>query len=350
MPLIANTNLPSFERLEKQGETILSEERASHQAIRALHIGLLNMMPDSALEATERQFFRLIGRSNQVLQIYIHPFSIPSIKRGKKASDHIEKHYKTFAEIKDHGLDALIISGANVSHPDLEKAPFYKELHQVVDWSYENVTSTLCSCLATHAVLEFMYSQKRTPNGKKHWGVFPHKVIDRSHPLVKGVNTRFDIPHSRFNGISEAQFKNAGAKVLATSSVGVHLAVSQDQFRLVFFQGHPEYDSISLLKEFKREVSLYLDGARPDYPPFPSNYLSLQNCAILDEYRSRLENNSAAIADFPEKLIMKTIDNTWHDSASAVINNWIGCFYQVTNVDIKLPFMESVDPQNPLGL
>ena len=350
MPLIANTNLPSFERLEKQGETILSEERASHQAIRALHIGLLNMMPDSALEATERQFFRLIGRSNQVLQIYIHPFSIPSIKRGKKASDHIEKHYKTFAEIKDHGLDALIISGANVSHPDLEKAPFYKELHQVVDWSYENVTSTLCSCLATHAVLEFMYSQKRTPNGKKHWGVFPHKVIDRSHPLVKGVNTRFDIPHSRFNGISEAQFKNAGAKVLATSPVGVHLAVSQDQFRLVFFQGHPEYDSISLLKEFKREVSLYLDGTRPDYPSFPSNYLSPQNCAILDEYRSRLENNSATIADFPEKLIMKTIDNTWHDSASAVINNWIGCFYQVTNVDIKLPFMESVDPQNPLGL
>ena len=195
-----------------------------------------------------------------------------------------------------------------------------------------------------------MYSQKRTPNGKKYWGVFPHQVVDRTHPLVKGVNTRFDIPHSRFNGISEAQFKKAGAKVLATSSVGVHLAVSQDQFRLVFFQGHPEYDSISLLKEFKREVSIYLEGGRPDYPPFPTNYLSPQNCAILDEYRSRLENNSATIADFPEALIMKTIDNTWHDSASAVINNWIGCFYQVTNVDIKLPFMESVDPQNPLGL
>ena len=37
MPLIAHSNLPSFERLEKQGETILSEERASQQAIRALH-------------------------------------------------------------------------------------------------------------------------------------------------------------------------------------------------------------------------------------------------------------------------------------------------------------------------
>ena len=41
---------------------------------------------------------------------------------------------------------------------------------------------------------------------------FPHQVVDRTHPLVKGVNTRFDIPHSRYNGISEAQFENAGSK------------------------------------------------------------------------------------------------------------------------------------------
>ena len=68
MPLIAHSSLPSFERLHKQGEIILSKERASHQDIRELHIGLLNMMPDAALEATERQFFRLDGHSNQVAQ------------------------------------------------------------------------------------------------------------------------------------------------------------------------------------------------------------------------------------------------------------------------------------------
>jgi len=109
MPLIAHSNLPSFTRLETQGETILSEERASHQAIRALHIGLLNMMPDSALEATERQFFRLIGRSNQVAQLYIHPFSLSSIKRGKKASEHIKNYYKSFDEIKLQGLMRLLL-------------------------------------------------------------------------------------------------------------------------------------------------------------------------------------------------------------------------------------------------
>ena len=350
MPLIAHSSLPSFERLQKQGETILSKERAAQQDIRELHIGLLNMMPDAALEATERQFFRLIGHSNQVAQFYIHPFSLSSIKREGPASRHIKEHYKTFDEIKLQGLDALIISGANVANPELNRAPFYKQLRQVVNWSYDNVTSTLCSCLATHAVLEFKYSQKRTPNGKKHWGVFPHQVVDRSHPLVKGVNTRFDIPHSRYNGISETQFNKAGVRILATSSVGAHLAVSPDLFRIVFFQGHPEYDSISLLKEYKREVARYLEGDRSDYPPFPDNYLSSQNCAILNEYKARLLSNTSSLSDFPEKLIMKTLDNTWHDSASAIINNWIGSVYQITNEDIKLPFMSSVNPINPLGL
>ena len=252
MPLIAHSNLPSFERLEKLGETILSEERASHQTIRALHIGLLNMMPDSALEATERQFFRLVGRSNQVAQLYIHPFSLSSIERGKKAAEHIKNHYKSFEEIKLQGLDALIITGANVADPDLKLAPFYNELREVVNWSYENVTSTLCSCLATHAVLEFKYNSKANTKWQKTLGHFSlTKLLDRSHPLVKGVNTRFDIPHSRYNGISmKRNLIEANSQDFSYEcNVGPHLAVSPDLFRIVFFQGHPEYDSISLLKE-----------------------------------------------------------------------------------------------------
>ena len=350
MPLIAHSKLPSFERLKNQGETILSKGRAKHQTIRELHIGLLNMMPDAALEATERQFFRLVGHSNQIAQFYMHPFSLTSIKRGPKASAHLKTHYKTFDEIKSQGLDALIISGANVSASDLQLAPFYDQLKEVVDWSYENVTSTLCSCLATHAVLEFKYGQKRQPIGVKHWGIFPHKVINRSHPLVKGVNTRFDIPHSRFNEISEEQFSDAGIRVLAKSKIGVHLAVSPDFFRLVFFQGHPEYDSISLLKEYKREVAIYLENNGSEYPPIPSNYLSLQSQAILEEYRAKLDSKEASIDNFPEDLIAEKLDNTWHDSANAIINNWIGCVYQVTNEDITKPFMDGVDLSNPLNL
>jgi homoserine O-succinyltransferase len=32
--------------------------------------------------------------------------------------------------------------------------------------------------------------------------------------------------------------------------------VSEDLLRIVFFQGHPEYDTISLLKEYKQDIAV----------------------------------------------------------------------------------------------
>ena len=121
-------------------------------------------------------------------------------------------------------------------------------------------------------------------------------------------------------------------------------------FRIVFFQGHPEYDTISLLKEYKRDVALYLDDTELGYPPMPKNYLSMQSQAILNEYRTNLDSGKMSIKDFPESLISKTLDNTWHDSANAIINNWIGCVYQVTHERVGKPFMSGINPDDPLSL
>jgi len=354
MPLVANSKLPAFERLKQEGETIVPGDVAVHQDIRELHIGLLNMMPDAALSATERQFFRLVGESNQIAQFYMHPFTLKELARGKEASEHIERYYDTFENLQSEGLDALIITGANVVGPELSEQPFWKPLIEVIDWAYENVTSTLCSCLATHAVMEFRYRQKRRHLGFKRWGVFPHRVVNRKHPLVIGVNTRFDVPHSRFNDISREQFESAGLEVLVESTeAGVHLAVSEDRFRIVFFQGHPEYDTISLLKEYKREVNRFTAGEREDYPPFPDNYFGLQTQAILEEHHDRVRaalESGESPPELPERWITPALDNTWHDTAEAVINNWIGRVYQVTHHDRRVPFKDGVDPDDPLGL
>ena len=354
MPLVANSELPAFGRLSQEGETIIPKDIAVHQEIRELHIGLLNMMPDAALEATERQFFRLIGESNQIAQFYVHPFTLDAIERSQESQEHIQRYYESFEDIKRLGLDALIITGANVTQPDLALEPFWNPLIEVIDWAYENVTSTLCSCLATHAVSQFRYQQKRRHLGAKRWGVYPHRVVDRVHPLVIGVNTRFDVPHSRFNEISKEQFEAAGLHVLVESDeAGVHLAVSEDKFRLVFFQGHPEYDIISLLKEYKREVLRYAAYERPDYPPFPENYFNRTTQAILKEHQSRVVDAmkaNEASPPLPEDLIIQSIDNTWHDSAEAVINNWLGKVYLTTHHQRNLPFMPHIDPNNPLGL
>lgn len=354
MPLVANTKLPSFARLREEGETILARDRAIHQDIRELHIGLLNMMPDSALEATERQFFRLVGESNQIAQFYVHPFSLKELSRNREGQAHIDKYYKTFDQIRADGLDALIITGANVTGPELSTQPFWDPLIDIIDWAYENVTSTLCSCLATHAVLQFRYNQKRERLPEKRWGVYSHKVVRQHHPLVAGVNTRFNVPHSRFNEIWRSQFEQAGLGILVESEeAGVHLATSEDGFRIIFCQGHPEYDAISLLKEYKREVRRYINNETDEYPPVPENYLTLQAAAILEEYRDQVVmavKSKKEVAPLPEDLIIPTLDNTWHDTAEAVINNWIGKVYQITHIDRSKPFRDDIDPDDPLGL
>ena len=354
MPLVANTTLPTFERLRQEGEPVLPGDVALSQEIRELHIGLLNMMPDAALAATERQFFRLVGESNAIAQFYMHPFTLKELKRGAEGRAHVDRYYETFDAIQKQGLDALIVTGANVTQPDLARESFWKPLNAVIDWAYENVTSTLCSCLATHAVLQMRHGQKRRPMGFKRWGVYPHRVVDRRHPLVADVNTRFDVPHSRYNDISREQFEAAGLHVLVESEIaGVHLAVSDDWFRMVFFQGHPEYDTVSLLKEYKREVARFSKGERPDYPPLLDNYFSLKAQAILDEHRERVLSAHAQgkiVPEFPESLISAGLDNTWHDTAEAVIDNWVGKVYQLTSVDRKLPFQPGIDPNDPLGL
>jgi homoserine O-succinyltransferase len=290
MPIVAHNDLPALQRLKEAGTTIvLPEERAARQDIRELHIGLLNMMPDAALEATERQFFRLIGESNPIAQFYVHPFTLAAIPRGDKAAAHIARYYDPFDKIRAEGLDALIITGANVSGEDLSKEPFWGPLGEVIEWAWENVTTTLLSCLATHAVLHFRYRQPRVRQQAKRWGVFSHRVLDQRNPLVGDVNTRFDVPHSRWNDVSRAQFEAAGLRVLvASEEVGVHLATSHDGLRMVFFQGHPEYDTISLLKEYKREVQRFARDEIAEYPPFPEHYFTSQMRAVLAEYQEQL--------------------------------------------------------------
>ena len=328
MPIVAHNDLPALQRLKESGTTIvLPAERAAHQDIRELHIGLLNMMPDAALEATERQFFRLVGESNPIAQFYVHPFTLDALPRGDKAREHIARYYEPFDKIRAEGLDALIITGANVSGEDLSKEPFWEPLGEVIDWAWANVTTTLLSCLATHAVLHFRYGQPRVKQAAKRWGVFSHRVLDKRHPLVADVNTRFDVPHSRWNDVSRAQFEAAGLRVLVESEdVGVHLATSHDGIRMVFFQGHPEYDTISLLKEYKRDALLAARGL-------------LAAAAAGDP-----------APEFPEALVAANLDNTWHDTGEAVIGNWMGCMYQLTHRERDKPFMDGIDPEDPFGL
>ena len=354
MPLVAHNDLPTFQVLKDRGQTVLSVNRANEQDIRELHIGFLNMMPDAALAATERQFIRMVGSSNPIAQFYVYPFSIPELARGDTAMRHIGKYYFNFDDLKTAGLVALIITCATVTDPSLDQEPFWDPLIEVVKWAEINVTSVFCSCLATHALVKHYHGLDRVHLDQKQWGVYNHKVTNPSHPLLRDVNTRFDAPHSRYNDISREQFESAGCHVLAESpGVGVHLAVSPDQFRTVYFQGHPEYAAISLLKECKREVNRFIAGERETRPRVPDNYFTAEGEASaeahIDAVVAALASGSEA-PEFPETQLLQYADNTWGDTGKAIVNNWLGLVYQLTNLDRHEQFMPGVDADNPLGV
>jgi homoserine O-succinyltransferase len=352
MPLIAHSALPTFERLRAEGVEVLSPGRAQQQDIRELHIGILNLMPDAALEATERQFMRLVGGCNRIAQFKIHLFSVDEFNRGEKAQAHIDAYYETFERIKEVGLDALIISGANPVQSKLENEPFWKPLIEIVDWAQQNVCSTMCSCLASHAIVQHYHGIQRYPLEQKRWGVYSHRIVDFEHPLVANTNTRFDAPHSHVYEVNSRQLRDHALKVLVSSEeADFHLATSEDGFRLVFFQGHPEYDAISLFKEYKREVSRLIRAERTVYPPFPEHYFSREATHILNQFRDKVLSNGVdkvGMDEFPEAEVIPLLDNTWSDTGKAVVNNWLGLVYQLTSQDRHRAFMADVDPKQPL--
>ncbi len=135
MPLVAHIPLPTFDYLEQRGEKILKLGEALHQDIRELHIGFLNMMPDAVLGVTERQFLRLLGSSNQIAQFFVYPFTIPGLPRSPEAQAYIDQYYLSFDQLAQDGLDALIITGANVVNPALDQEPFWDPLQEIITWA-----------------------------------------------------------------------------------------------------------------------------------------------------------------------------------------------------------------------
>jgi homoserine O-succinyltransferase len=324
LALVQHNNLPSISRLAAEGIDVRMPAETSSETA-TINIGFLNMMPDAAIAATERQFLRLLGASDKA-NCYLYPVTIDGIERSSQAEEYLQHYYSSFDELKQNKLDAMVITGANVMQPVLTNESFWDGLKDVLVWSKEHVRSTLCSCLATHAAVKVFYDVDRRHLGEKCWGVYEHKVENTSHVLTRNVQDKINMCHSRFNDISLQDFSSHQCDALIVSEeVGVQLAAEKD-LSMVYFQGHPEYDDISLLKEYKREIYLYLAGSRKNYPPVPENYFNSKSMAAAQVYKDTVMDQPPKIdliEQFPEAELQQGIENQWKRAANAVFNNWI---------------------------
>jgi homoserine O-succinyltransferase len=328
MPLLAHSDLPTFAALAQEGAEVVFERSPDRPS---LCIGLLNLTPDAILQPTERQFMRLVAGYADA-DVYVFPFTVAAEHRGDAAQTHIEQYYASLVSLQRRGLDALIVTGANPQTDKLAYESFWRPMVEVITWAQHEVGSILCSCLAVHAVMFEYFDTPRIRLPEKRWGVYPHQLLDADHPLAQGVEHGVTAPHSHLYEVSREQFEQAGGRVLIHSDqAGVYLAVSDDNSPFIFFQGHPEYDVNSLLKEYKREIWRCFDGARPDYPPLPENYFPADCLTALEQYQQKLldaKHLGQTQPAFPEAELTTSLKNCWAESGERLFHNWLRLIQQ----------------------
>ena len=325
MPVVSHPNLPSLERMESPELVIKEDDSESESFSKHLHIGFLNLMPDAAFQATERQFVSMLASNDEIL-VHLYPTSVSSEERSDGLMKYIDEHYDDIKNIQQRKYDGFIISGANPSQQDMTKEAFWNPLIEVFEWAEENSNSVLCSCLATHAIMKAKYGIERQMRHEKAWGIFKHDLGKQDHPLIKGLQDGFDGPHSHYYDFPLNEIESTDLEILASNDfAGMYLASSKDG-SLVLFQGHPEYGGNSLLKEYQREINNFVSGNRVDYPPSPNNYFSGSQIKKLEELKQNLLSDPKDIS-LDESLI-SDIDLDWQRAGKTTYRNWLNSFDQ----------------------
>lgn len=260
MPIRVQNDLPAKKILENENIFVMDESRAISQDIRPLKIVILNLMP--LKEDTEVQLMRSL--SNTPLQIDITFLTTESYVGKNTAKSHLDNFYLTFEDVKNEKFDGMIITGAPVEQLEFEEVAYWEELTKILDWSVTNVTSTMHLCWGAQAALYYHYGIKKRKLDKKLFGLFYHNVRKRKVPLVRGFDDVFLMPHSRHTTVDPKDiFSNEELTVLADSAeAGIALVIAKDG-RQVFMMGHPEYDRITLDKEYRRDLEKGLDIDMP---------------------------------------------------------------------------------------
>ncbi len=260
MPIKTLADLPANAILEHENIFVMDEQRASHQDIRPIKIGILNLMP--LKEDTELQLLRSL--SNTPLQVDVTFLMVKSHHAKNTSKSHLNAFYETYDDIKDSNLDGLIITGAPLEFNRYEDVDYWDELCMIMEWSKAHVTSTFHLCWGAQAGLYYHYGIEKQVMDRKVFGIYEHHVRNRKVPLVRGFDDIFLAPHSRHTEIPyDVIDKNKELIILADSDeAGVFLCMSNDGHQ-IFVMGHPEYDRVTLDREYKRDLDKGLDIQMP---------------------------------------------------------------------------------------
>ncbi|MDF2611616.1 MAG: metA [Lachnospiraceae bacterium] len=301
MPIKIQSDLPAKKILEDENIFVMDDARATHQDIRPLKIAILNLMPIK--EDTEVQLLRSL--SNTPLQVDVTFLTTGTYVGKHTTTSHLDQFYLTYQEVKNLKFDGLIITGAPVELMEFKDVTYWDELREIMEWSETNVTSTLHICWGAQAGLYYHYGIQKQTLDQKMFGIFEHKVLKRKVPFVRGFDDIFYAPHSRYTTVSREEILNCEELTILAESdeAGVFIVLAKEG-KQIFVMGHPEYDRVSLDKEYKRDIAKGLDIS------LPANY-------------------------YPEDRPEGRPNLVWRAHANAMYTNWLNYYvYQVTPYDL----------------
>lgn len=302
MPVKVPNDLPAAQVLRDENIFVIDESRALNQDIRPLKIAIVNLMPTK--QTTEAQLLRLIG--NTPLQVEVTFLRTASYLSKNTPYEHLENFYTTLDQVKSQKFDGLIITGAPVEMMDFEQVDYWRELVEIIDWSEKNVFSTFYICWAAQAGLYHHYGVPKHELKQKCFGVYRHQNLSPNHPLMRGFDNTFHVPHSRHTEArTEDVAKVTDLDILSVSDkAGVYLVCSKNR-RRVFAMGHSEYDPNTLKMEYERDISR---GLKIDVP---YHY-------------------------FPDDDPTQPPNVRWRAHSNLLFQNWLNyCVYQETPFDIS---------------
>ena len=291
-----------------------------------IRVGLVNNMPDAAIKATERQFTELLQAAAGDTLVRLTLFSISEVPRSVGMREELSYRYRDLSQLWNTPLDGLVVTGTEPRASSLKDEPYWAALSKLTDWARENSISTIWSCLAAHAAVLHVDGIERHLMPRKRFGVFDCQVA-ASHPMTRHTNGPIRVPHSRYNDLSESDLISCGYQILTKSAVaGVDTFCKQEQSLFIFFQGHPEYEADTLLREYRRDVGRFLRGEAANYPSMPQGLFDDEKVAIVKEFRNRAlsQVREDLIDAFPMSILETKLANTWRTSSVAFYRKWIG--------------------------
>jgi len=300
VPIRIPDNLPARTTLQNENVFCISGSEAAHQDIRTLRILILNLMPKKI--ETEIHLLRMLA--NSPLQLDVELMRISNMPSKNTPIEHMDTFYRSFSDIKNEKYDGFIITGAPLGKIAFADVSFWPEIKEIMDWSIQNVTSTMFLCWSVQAAMYHLYGIEKKVLDKKLFGVYPHYLVNPLAPIARGFDDVFDAPHSRYAEVPADQIRQQNAlEIISESEIAGAYIVARRDGRQLFVTGHSEYEPHCLKNEYERDLAAGLS------PAIPENYFPRDSTEL-------------------EPLI------TWKSHGNLLFLNWLNYYvYQQTPFD-----------------